>query len=164
MGDGTYERELVNAMTEAGIPAMRAPSSGSATDRELPDVLAGQAVHISGTSGPLETYSECWAIELKTGKSTTLYVDGEPADSDDWPGEAGQLGAFAQAFGATPMVGAKFKRRGGGRTPIYLVPLENCRETDGGNLGVPESDAEERAEMLVYPATENKEAEVHWTS
>ena len=32
------ERELVNALDEAGFAVMRAPASGAATDRELPDV------------------------------------------------------------------------------------------------------------------------------
>jgi len=35
------ERELVNELDDAGFAVMRAPSSGSATERELPDVLAG---------------------------------------------------------------------------------------------------------------------------
>jgi len=160
MGDGRYERQLVNALTESGMPAMRAPSSGAATDRDLPDVLAGKAYILSGSSGPIKTLSEAYAIELKSGKATTLYIEGEPPGSDEWPGEWQRLGAFAQAFGATPMVGAKFKRAGGTRSPIWLVPLANCRKTDSGNKGGPESDVEERAAMAVYPATETKPAKV----
>jgi len=35
------ERELVNRLDDAGFAVMRAPASGGATQRELPDVLAG---------------------------------------------------------------------------------------------------------------------------
>lgn len=35
------ERELVNRLDAIGFAVMRAPASGSATDRELPDALAG---------------------------------------------------------------------------------------------------------------------------
>ena len=35
------ERELVNKLDEDGYAVMRAPASGAATERELPDVLAG---------------------------------------------------------------------------------------------------------------------------
>lgn len=153
MGDGRYERQLVNALTECGIPAMRAPASGSATERFLPDILAGRQYILDGITGPYKTLSDCWAIELKTGGSTTLYLKET---------EARTLGAFSQAFGATPCAGAKFKSRGGQRTPIWVVPLSECRRTDSGNLGVPASDVDERALFKIYPSTANADAEVEW--
>ena len=35
------ERDLVNMLWDVGFAAMRAPASGGATKRPLPDVLAG---------------------------------------------------------------------------------------------------------------------------
>ena len=37
-----YERELVNRFESCGWGALRCPSSGGATDRELPDVIVGK--------------------------------------------------------------------------------------------------------------------------
>jgi Holliday junction resolvase len=50
------ERELVNQLDETGFAVMRAPASGSATERELPDVLAGDngyflAIEAKSSSG-----------------------------------------------------------------------------------------------------------------
>jgi len=149
-----YERQLVRALTECGWIAMRAPSSGSATTRDLPDVIAGQAYILNGMTGPLKTLSEAWAIELKTVSGTTAYFN-----TGD-PDEVMKLGAFARAFGASPVLAVKFKRGGGTRTPFWLVRPTETRETDGGLEGVPESDVEVRAFAKIFPATENQDAEL----
>lgn len=134
-------------MAAEGWASMRAPSSGSATDRDLPD-----AVMIRAASGePPAALAEVLAVELKATSSTTAY-----ADADE--GEA--LERFADVAGALPYIGAKFKRPGGSREPYYLVPLDACRMTPSGNYGVPESDADERAEWLVYPETTAKTPKV----
>ena len=57
------ERELVNRLDEAGVAVMRAPASGSATDRELPDGLAGDG----GT---------CYAIQGKSTSGRPIYLSG----------------------------------------------------------------------------------------
>lgn len=151
MGGSRYERDLVNALTELGRPAIRAPTSGSATGRELPDLVAGSRVSVDGVTGPLATYSETWAIELKTTSETTAYAD---------EAEVEGLSLFAHSFGATPFIGAKFKREGGTRSPFWLVRPQDCRTTDGGRFGVPESDVHDRAAYAVYPSTENNAAEI----
>lgn len=151
MGGTRYERELVNTLGTCGYAAMRAPSSGAATDRDLPDVLAGQRVDVDGRTGPIATYARALAIELKVTKGTTAYAAEAEIES---------LGAFSYAFGAKPLLAAKFKRQGGARSLYYLVEPGECRKTKKGTYGIPESDAEERAWALVYTETANEEAAV----
>jgi Holliday junction resolvase len=103
------ERELVNALDEAGFAVMRAPASGSATDRELPDVLAGDG----------ETF---YAIEAKSRAADRIYLDGEEVEA---------LVFFAQNFGAKPRVGARFDREDW----FFFHPAE-LYQTDGGNYRV----------------------------
>jgi len=62
------ERELVNRLDDAGFAVMRAPASGSATDRDLPDVLAGDG----------ETF---YAIEAKSSAGDPIYLTGEEVES-----------------------------------------------------------------------------------
>ena len=82
------ERELVKMLWEADCAAMRAPASGGATKKPLPDVLAGNG----------EIYL---AIEVKSTSSERIYIDS---------GKINALVEFATIFGAQPYVGAKFKR------------------------------------------------------
>ena len=141
-----YERELVNAFRDAGWGALRLPASGGATERELPDVLAGR----STGSGSIESYvdgnpwdsvplTEAWAIEAKAGKATTLYVDAEEVEA---------LRTFAEIWGARPLLGARSTRQG---TPTahYLVPPERARVTDSGTYGLPIDGIEDRAYAVV---------------
>ena len=130
-----YERELVNRFESCGWGALRCPASGGATDRELPDILAGLAL-----DGPSKDYpiSRALAIELKSGKSTTLYVDKE---------EVKALKSFAESFGATPLLGARFTTQASS-TDIYLVSPEDARMTPKA-YGLPISDIEDRAYMRV---------------
>ena len=82
------ERELVNRLDEAGFAVMRAPASGSATGRDLPDVLAGNG-------------SVFYAIEAKSSAGDPIYLDNE---------EVASLTYFARNFGARPKVGVRFDR------------------------------------------------------
>ena len=103
------ERELVNLLDEAGFAVMRAPASGSATDRELPDVLAGDG----------EVF---YAIEAKSSSGDPIYLTGEEVEA---------LVYFARNFGAKPRVAARFDRE-----DWYFFHPADLHTTDGGNYRV----------------------------
>ncbi len=103
------ERELVNLLDEAGFAVMRAPASGSATTRELPDVLAGDG-------------NEFYAIEAKSSAGNPIYLDGE---------EVYGLVYFSRNFGAKPRVAARFDHQ-----DWYFFHPDDLYQTDGGNYRV----------------------------
>ena len=103
------ERELVNKLDDAGFAVMRAPASGSATERELPDVLAGNG----------EVF---YAVEAKSSAGDPIYLDGE---------EVYALVYFARNFGAKPRVGVRFDRE-----DWYFFHPDDLYQTDGGNYRV----------------------------
>ena len=103
------ERELVNRLDEAGFAVMRAPASGSATERELPDVLAGNG-------------DEFFAIEVKSSAADSIYLSGE---------EVTALVYFARNFGAKPRIGVRFDRE-----DWYFFHPGDLYQTDGGNYRV----------------------------
>lgn len=80
------ERELVNMLDEDGFAVMRAPASGAATDRELPDVLAGNA----------RTF---YAIEAKSSSGNPIYITLK---------EVADLIYFSLTFGAKARIGVRF--------------------------------------------------------
>ncbi|MFB6122121.1 MAG: Holliday junction resolvase Hjc [Haloferacaceae archaeon] len=103
------ERELVNRLDEAGFAVMRAPASGSATDRELPDVLAGDG-------------DDFYAIEAKSSAGDPIYLTGEEVEA---------LVYFAQNFGANARIGVRFDRE-----DWYFFHPGDLYVTDGGNYRV----------------------------
>ncbi len=103
------ERELVNRLDEAGFAVMRAPASGSATDREQPDVLAGDG----------ELF---YAIEAKSSAGKPIYLTGEEVEA---------LIYFARNFGAKPRIGVRFDRE-----DWYFFHPGELHVTDGGNYRV----------------------------
>jgi Holliday junction resolvase len=105
------ERELVNALDETGFAVMRAPASGSATERELPDVLAGDG----------EVF---YAIEAKSSSGDPIYLDGEEVEA---------LTYFARNFGAKPRIGVRFDRED---WYFFHPGDEAVHVTDGGNYRV----------------------------
>ena len=111
------ERQLVDKLDDSGFAVMRAPASGSATDRDLPDVLAGRADRTDGSSEPL-----FYAIEAKSSSGNPIYLDSEEVDS---------LVFFARNFGARPRIAVRFDRQ-----PWYFFHPEDCYTTDGGNYRV----------------------------
>lgn len=173
MGGDTYERELVNTITELDIAAMRAPSSGAATNRNLPDVIASFGVKekdieeiltvllpelqntnavntIANTIGDL---SKTYGIELKSGDQTTLYVeDGEVEDLMD----------FCDTAGAEPRIAARYTQR---KHPVkhFLIHPEDARLTDEGNYGLPVKDIQDRAREIITPDTTTKEPNIQFT-
>jgi Holliday junction resolvase len=103
------ERELVNLLDERGFAVMRAPASGAATDRELPDVLAGNG-------------DRFYAIEAKSSSGDPIYLTGEEVDA---------LVFFARNFGAKPRIAARFDRE-----DWYFFHPGDLHVTDGGNYRV----------------------------
>lgn len=108
------ERELVNRLDEREYAVMRAPASGSATERDLPDVLAGNG-------------DRFYAIEAKSSGGDPIYLDAEEVDA---------LGFFAENFGATPVVGVRFDY-----CDWYFFTPNQLYTTDTGNYRVKESKA-----------------------
>ena len=114
------ERELVNLLDENGFAVMRAPSSGAATSRELPDALAGNG----------EVFL---AIEAKSSSGDPIYLTGEEVDA---------LGFFAENFGATAIIATRFNEKHGDPTygtdelPWYFFRPNSLYQTDGGNYRV----------------------------
>ncbi|WP_331235633.1 Holliday junction resolvase Hjc [Natronorarus salvus] len=103
------ERELVNLLDEAGFAVMRAPASGSATTRELPDVLAGNG----------ETF---YAIEAKASAGNPIYLTGVEVEA---------LVYFARNFGAKARIAVRFDRE-----DWYFFHPGDLYITDGGNYRV----------------------------
>jgi Holliday junction resolvase len=103
------ERELVNELDAAGFAVMRAPASGSATERDLPDVLAGDG-------------GEFYAIEAKSSSGDPIYIDGAEIES---------LLYFSRNFGARARVGVRFDRE-----DWYFFHPDDLYTTDGGNYRV----------------------------
>jgi len=106
---GRRERELVNLLDEAGFAVMRAPASGSATERELPDVLAGDG-------------EQFYAIEAKSSAGDPIYLTGEEVEA---------LVYFSRNFGAKPRIGVRFDRE-----DWYFFHPGELHVTDGGNYRV----------------------------
>jgi len=105
------ERELVNELDAAGFAVMRAPASGSATERELPDVLAGDG-------------EDFFAVEAKSSAGDPIYLDGEEVEA---------LLFFARNFGAKPRIGVRYDRED---WYFFHPGDETVHVTDGGNYRV----------------------------
>lgn len=103
------ERELVNKLDENEFAVMRAPASGSATDRELPDVLVGDG-------------GDFYAIESKSSSGDPIYIQEEEIDA---------LQFFASNFGADAIVGVRFDRE-----DWYFFYVDDLYVTRGGNYRV----------------------------
>lgn len=115
------ERELVNRLDEAGFAVMRAPASGGATQRELPDVLAGNG-------------EEFYAIEAKSSSGKPIYLTGEEVEA---------LVYFSRNFGARPKIGVRFDRE-----DWYFFHPGEVYRTDGGNYRVKKEVALEDGETI----------------
>jgi Holliday junction resolvase len=103
------ERELVNELDAADFAVMRAPASGSATERDLPDVLAGNG-------------EDFYAIEAKSSAGDPIYLDAEEVES---------LIFFARNFGAKARIGVRFDEE-----DWYFFHPGDLYTTDAGNYRV----------------------------
>jgi Holliday junction resolvase len=116
------ERELVNLLDEVGFAVMRAPASGSATTRDLPDVLAGDGERF-------------YAIEAKSSSGNPIYLDAEEVEA---------LRFFASNFGAEPRIGIRFDEQDW----AFFDPDE-LYVTEAGNFRVKPETAIARGEDLI---------------
>jgi len=103
------ERELVKMLWNADCAAMRAPASGGATKKPLPDIIAGNG----------KVYL---AIEVKSTSANHIYIN-----SDKIVG----LIEFSTIFGAEPYLGAKFKNK-----KWRFVHVNDLIKTRGDNYKV----------------------------
>ncbi|WP_435065283.1 Holliday junction resolvase Hjc [Halobaculum sp. EA56] len=128
------ERELVNRLDDAGFAVMRAPASGSSTDRELPDVLAGDG-------------RVFYAVEAKSSSGDPIYLRGEEVEA---------LVYFARNFGASPKIGVRFDRE-----DWYFFHPGDLHVTDGGNYRVKKETALADGETIddLLAASEDTESD-----
>ena len=103
------ERDLVHKLWDRNFAAMRAPASGGATKKPLPDVLAGNG----------KIYL---AIEVKTTTKDKIYID--------YP-QINALVEFSDIFGATPYLGMKFKY-----TKWLFLSPDILEKTKNGNYKI----------------------------
>lgn len=108
------ERHLVNYLDKHGWAVLRAPASGSATERELPDVLAGNGDNF-------------YAMEAKASSDDRFYIDKDEVEA---------LRFFARSFGADAKLAVKFNVEHGDPaygedwTGHYLIDPEKLHETE----------------------------------
>lgn len=107
MDGSDEERRLCRWFADDGWCVMKSPSSGSATAREQPDVLAGHP------TGP------AYAIELKTRSDTRAYVEAS---------EVEDLKVVAAAFDADLRLVARWSQD----KSFYAYHPDDLQRTDGG--------------------------------
>jgi Holliday junction resolvase len=110
MTGSDYERALAKRLAEDGYHVIRAPASGSATTRALPDLAWGDGERVV-------------CAELKTTGQNVAYFDAA---------EVTALREFAVAFNAASRLVARFK----GDTDYYCIAPEQARQTDSGRYAV----------------------------
>lgn len=92
-----YERQLVKAFWDAGFGVMRAPTSGGATSRALPDLVAGNG----------KVY---YAIEVKMRRELPIYIREEQVE---------EIREFSRRFGAKAFIAVKLPYK-----DWRFIPLE----------------------------------------
>lgn len=118
MDGAAKERELVTALDQHGWSVMRAPTSGSGTKRDLPDLIAG---HLGTVV----------VIEAKARSSRQVYFDRE---------QIGQLRRFAGNFGADARLAARWREEYGDPSygeewdGWYFAHPNEVDTTDEGNF------------------------------
>jgi Holliday junction resolvase len=110
-----YERELLHMFYDNGFMPVRIAGSGSVSIPSV-DLIVGKAGLV-------------FAIECKSLKKGTKYIDREKIN---------QLLYFANMFGAIPIVGMRFDRRG-----WFFLEVKDIRES-GSCFAISEEDAQER--------------------
>lgn len=113
MTGSSRERELIEELGARGFAAMRAPASGSSTERELPDVLAGRPIAVTED---VWAASELLAIEAKYRSNSPEYFSRD---------ELTDLQTVAARFGAKPLIAVRWNANQSfayGDTNWYVAP------------------------------------------
>lgn len=119
MTGSNWERELIDRLAEDGWESMRAPASGGATKRELPDVIAGRPLSEVEPDAPSGT--AVLAIEAKYRSDSPAYMVRE--DLED-------LVTFSKAFGAKPLIATRWNGNKFGDTNWYFAPPGSIDTTE----------------------------------
>jgi len=94
-----YERELVQRFWDAGFGVVRAPTSGGATSRALPDIVAGNS----------KVY---YAIEVKMKKELPVYIREEQVE---------EIKELSRRFGAKAFIAVKLPYKEWRFVPVELL-------------------------------------------
>lgn len=133
MDGDNEERRLVRYFYGYGYAPMRAPTSGSATERELPDVI------VSKDAG-----GRMYFIELKTVKNGRAYVEPHEVEALVW---------FAEKFGGVALLCL----RPGGDQTFFLDEPDQWDRTPSGNYSLAPPESAESFEGIVVPDPESGE-------
>lgn len=105
MGKGTRrERELLNKFRDNGFGGLRAPSSGSSTDEDLPDILVSHELpDFPGWADPYAIEAKYRGAQDRAAKGNRkVYLNKEEVEA---------LKRFADDFGATPLIFGRWSTR-----------------------------------------------------
>lgn len=137
-----YERATVNALYKDGWVVIRAPSSGSATDHELPDVIAGRGAVPLNELPNQESPRDGSLIRRLVGE-VKYRSDGRVRVKD---AKMAGLNEVANAFSAVPVIVCRWK----GDTTGYFVTPSGMDETRNRNFTIGKEQARENA-VLTLP-------------
>lgn len=127
MDGDRYERQLVVRLDLYGYAVMRAPASGAATQRDLPDLTASKEYYNRTTKCVV---TDRYAIEAKAWDEKHLRFTEE---------EVVKLCTFATTGGYTPMLGGRWS----GDTTWYFRRPADTYQTDGGNYRLTRPDPDD---------------------
>lgn len=115
------ERQLAQWFDEHGWAVIRAPASGSATERELPDLFVGE-------------HGTLYAMEVKASAGDPIYINEVEVVALKW---------FSRHFAAQARLVAVFDEQHGDPTyghddifGAYVFDPADCHRTDGGNYRI----------------------------
>ena len=106
------ERKLVNLLWEHNLAAIRIPASGAGSKSvPKPDIIAGNG-------------QKYYAFEVKTSDSEKIYLREDEID---------ELVSFSGAFGCTPLVAVKFRKK----SRVWkFFKISDLKRTSSGNYKV----------------------------
>ena len=163
MGSAGMERELVNAFIAAGVYAQRTPSSGSATTRDLPDVLAlapwGKIINSYALASLLagENNSQTLPAYGFPQPIRALFIESKATSRDHAYYDESEVDALTRAAktgNGKPLLAARFKDAATNGRAHYLLQPSDARQLDSGRYAISQSDAPTDAFVAVDAAAE----------